>query len=192
MEPNNQWSRRKFSKAIFSLQALVATGALNINMGCVQDEKKQGDVILGKTASKRLQLAMDEIIPASEKMPAASEVGGIDYIIKVLKEYPELIDGFDQVLASLNEISETVEDDDFENLNRPSRIAVLQKFEKQKPEMFSVLQNFVYESYYINEKVWKLIGYEPYPTMSTGPEMEPFDKSMLERVKQMSSLYIKV
>ena len=81
---------------------------------------------------------------------------------------------------------------DFENLNSASRISVLQKFEKDKPQMFSVLQNFVYESYYINEKVWKLIGYEQYPTISAGPEMEPFDEAMLDRVKQMSSLYIKV
>ena len=192
MNENHQWSRRKFSKAVLSLQALVATGALNINMGCAPEEKKQGDAILGEIARKRIQLAMDEIIPASGKMPAASEVGGIDYILKVLKGYPELIDPFDKMLFTLNELSKTTENDNFENLDSPSRIGVLQKFEKEETQMFAVLQNFVYESYYINEKVWELIGYEPYPTNSAGPEMEAFDESMLDRVKQMSSLYIKI
>ena len=192
MQSNSQWSRRKFSKAVLSLQALVATGALNINMGCASDEKKQGDNLLGTTAQQRLKLAMDEIIPASEKMPSASEVGGIDYILKVLKGYPELIDPFEKVLFNLNELSKSTVNDNFENLNSTSRVTVLQKFEKEQSQMFAVLQNFVYEGYYINEKVWKLIGYEPYPTMAAGPEMEPFDETMLDRVKQMSSTYIKV
>ncbi len=192
MKENTQWSRRKFSKAVLSLQALIATGALNLNMGCAPDGKKQGDAILGETAKMRLQLAMDEIIPASGKMPAASEVDGISYIIKVLKGYPELSAAFNEVLDTLNELSKITEKDNFENLNTASRIAVLQKFEKDEPQMFSVLQNFVYESYYINEKVWKLIGYEPYPTMSAGPEMEPFDEALLQRVKQMSATYLKV
>ena len=192
MKQNNQWSRRKFSKAVLSLQALVATGALNINMGCASEEKKPGEALLGVQARRRLQLAMDEIIPASEKMPSASEVGGIDYILKVLKGYPELIEPFDKMLFTLNELSKNTENDDFESLNSDSRIAVLKQFEKDQPQMFSVLQNFVYESYYINEKVWNLIGYEPYPTASAGPKMEPFDEAMLDRVKQMSSLYIKV
>ena len=192
MEENNQWSRRKFSKAVLSLQALVTTGILNVNLGCAPEEKKPGEALLGATARRRLRLAMDEIIPASGKMPAASEVNGIDYILKVLKGFSELMDPFDKMLLTMNELSKSSENDDFENLNSESRIAVLQKFEKEQPQMFSVLQNFVYESYYINEKVWKLIGYEPYPTASAGPDMEPFDEAMLDRVKQMSTSYIKV
>ena len=192
MEKSSQWSRRKFSKAILSLQALVATGALNINTACASEEKKPGEALLGETALQRLQLAMDEIIPASGKMPSAAEVGGIDYILKVLKGYPELVDPFDKMLFTLNELSKNTENEDFESLNSDSRIAVLKQFEKDQPQMFSVLQNFVYEAYYINETVWKLIGYEPYPTMAAGPEMEPFDEAMLDRVKQMSSTYIKV
>jgi hypothetical protein len=54
-----------------------------------------------------------------------------------------------------------------------------------------VLVNFVYEGYYINEKVWELIGYEPYPTLSAGPEMEPFNEQLLDRVKQTPALYKK-
>ena len=192
MEKSSQWSRRKFSKAILSLQALVATGALNINAGCVSEKKSNDSALLDTTAQNRLKLAMDEIIPASGNMPSASEVDGIDYILKVLKGYPELIEPFDKMLFTLNELSKSIENTDFEKLNNASRIAVLQQFEKDQPQMFSVLQNFVYESYYINEKVWKLIGYEPYPTSSAGPQMEPFDEAMLDRVKQMSSLYIRV
>ena len=62
------------------------SGALGINTGCASDGKKDQIQPLGKAAQKRLLLAMDEIIPASEKMPAASEVGALEYILKVLAD----------------------------------------------------------------------------------------------------------
>ena len=192
MEEKTTWSRRKFSKAILSLQALVATGVFNLSSGCKADGQSSQDGILGAIGQNRLQLAMDEIIPSSDTMPSASEVDGINYILKVLDGYPDLLDAFNELLIALNELSNTTKSDNFENLDSDSRIALLKRYEKEQPEKFYVLLNFVYESYYINEKVWKLIGYEPYPTMSAGPKMRPFDKAMLERVKQMSSTYFKV
>ena len=191
MQANNNWSRRKFSKAVLSLQALIVSGALGINAGCASDGKKDQIQPLGKATRKRLLLAMDEIIPASNKMPAASEVGTLEYILKVLEGYPEFLSAFEEILTHLNDFSNITADQDFENLSSDSRISVLQQFEKDQPDSFSVLLNFVYEGYYINEKVWALIGYEPYPTMSAGPKMEAFDESMLERVKKMTEFYIK-
>ena len=189
MENTNLWSRRKFSKAALSFQVLIASGILNIPIAC----SPKGDTrVLGLSLQKLLKLVMDEIIPSSDNMPAASEIGGIEYILNVLNEYPDLLVGFKQLLTTLKDQSRASTNDEFENLNSDSRIAVLKQFEKEQSDMFSVLRDFVYESYYINEKVWKLIGYEPYPTLSTGPEMEPFDEAILERVKQMSSFYLNV
>ena len=192
MKENKSWSRRKFSKALLSLQALVATGAYSITSGCKSDGSRSEDGILGKIGRQRLQLAMDEIIPRSGNMPSASEVDGISYILNVLDGYPNLLDAFNEMMINLNDLSNTAKNHDFENLESDSRILVLKRYEQEQPEKFSVLVNFVYESYYINEKVWELIGYEPYPTMSAGPKMKPFDEAMLERVKRMSSTYFKV
>jgi hypothetical protein len=192
MKENNKWSRRKFSKAALSLQVLITSGLINIPVGCAPKNETTEDGTLGLPLQKLLQLAMDEIIPRHKNMPAASEVGGIEYILNVLKEYPDLLAGFKQLLTTLRERSKDSTNDEFENLNKDSRILVLKQFEKDQPDMFSVLQNFVFEGYYINEEVWKLIGYEPFPTLSAGPEMEPFDEAILERVKQMSSFYLNV
>ena len=192
MENKNEWSRRKFSKAVLSLQALITTGALGINIGCGSKEKKSEGELLDHTSKERLRLAMDEIIPASGKMPAASEVGTMEYILKVLDGYPDLLEGFNDLLSRLNETSINTANNDFESLDSTSRILVLKKFEKDEPKMFAVLRDFVYEGYYINEKVWKLIGYEPYPTMAAGPEMDPFDEAMLDRVRKMTSFYLNV
>ena len=185
------WSRRRFSKAIVSLQAVVAAGVLNIPIGCTNETVTNGE-ILTSSQENLLKAAMDEIIPKSENMPSASQVGGIEYILSVIEEYPELIEGFRQVLTKLKEHSKAMAHAEFEKLDNQSRIETLKKFEQVQPDLFKVLKNFVYESYYINEKVWKLIGYEPYPTLSAGPEMEPFDERLLDRVKQLPVLYKKV
>jgi len=191
MEHFNLWSRRKFSKTIVSLQALVASGVLNIPIGCTPNKEPGKHQSLSPVQQEILKLAMDEIIPNWDGMPSASEVGGLEYILDVLKEYPDMTGAFAQLLLKLNEQSKKTRNEDFVNLNDQSRIDELKQFEVSQPELFDVLKNIVYESYYINEKVWELIGYEPYPTLSAGPKMEPFDEKLLERVKQMPPIYFK-
>ena len=190
MENSNTWSRRKFSRAILSLQALMATGSLAVPLGCIENKTDPKQKLFSPHIQRVLRLAMDEIIPRSDKMPAASEVGGIDYIASVLNEYPDLSEGFKEILKQLDKRGEMADEDGFTALNKRARITVLRLFEKQEPSSFSVLVNFVYESYYINEQVWPLIGYEPYPTNSAGPRMKPFDESSLERIKDIPPFYI--
>lgn len=189
MEENNSWPRRKFSKAVLSMQALIATGVLNIPLGCATKEHTKESKMLSPSLQNLLQFAMDEIIPKSDKMPAVSEVQGIQYILSVFEEHPDFLEGFRQILIALDTQSKSFTNNEFENLKRNARISVLKQFEKEQPRLFSVLRDIAYESYYINENVWKLIGYKPYPTLSAGPEMEPFDEKLLDRVKQLPSLY---
>lgn len=185
------WSRRKFSKAMVSLQLLVGSGAL-ILPACSPDTKQSTDKPNDSFDGDRkdiLRLAMDEIIPKSEKMPSASEVGGVDYILGVFEEYTDLLPAFNQVLDALNAQSHVSNGKDFSSVGMESRINTLKEFEKFKPDLFRVLRDMVYESYYLNEKVWAIIGYEPYPTLQAGPEMEPFNEGLLERVKQLPPFY---
>ena len=191
MEEENLWSRRKFSKAVISLQALVATGTLNTTFSCSSKPDLDETNKFSPSLEQILQFAMDEIIPGTDKMPSASDAQVIQYIYAVLEEYPNLVVGFKQILSELEQQSHSSERASFESLNRGSRVTVLKQYESKKPDSFSVLLNFVYEGYYINEKVWKIIGYEPYPTLSTGPEMEPFNEQLLDRVKQMPAFYKK-
>ncbi len=191
MENKNLWSRRKFSKAALSLQILIGSGLINIPTGCGPKKKSNNGELLSSSFQRILKLAMDDLIPNADDMPAASEVGGVEYILNILKENPDLVSSFQYVLSQLDNHSVDSKNDDFEELNKKARIGVLNQYENDQPELFNVLKDFVYESYYINEKVWELIGYEPYPTLSTGPEMEPFDEKLLERVKQMPPFYTK-
>jgi hypothetical protein len=133
---------------------------------------------------------MDQIVPASDTMPSASSVGGVEYILSVLESYPDLIASMVEILNNLEQLTQKTHQKNFVDVSSEQRIQILSAYESTHPELFSILRNFVYESYYVNEKVWKLIGYEPHPTLSAGPEMEPFDPGLLERVKKLPQSYI--
>ena len=80
----------------------------------------------------------------------------------------------------------------FSDISKDERIDILRNLEQTEPELFKVLKDFTYESYYTNETVYELIKYEPHPTGTLGPEMEPFDERLLDRVKKMPPMYTKI
>ena len=187
MKNHNLWSRRKFSKAAVSAQLLFGSGLMNIAVGCTRNETTTA--LSNESNRTILKFVMDEIIPGTDTMPAASEIGGIEYIFKVLNKYHDIKPSFMQILIDINQESKLSNNADFINLEKHSRIDLLKQYENSQPERFQVLVNFVYESYYINEEIWKLIEYVPYPTLSSGPEMDPFDPSLLHRVKNIPPFY---
>lgn len=191
MENYKNWSRRKFSKAVVSAQLLLASGALTIPLAC--KSKEQGSEAEFNPAQKEtLELAMDEIIPANEKMPSASQIGSLEYVKGIIEELPELSPLFHGLIEEIESQSQLISGTGFATLNRKERINVLQSIEKSSPELFKTLKDFTYESYYTNEKIYSLINYDPHPTGTAGPEMDPFDDTLLDRVKTLPPIYIKI
>jgi len=188
MKTNQSWSRRRFSKAVISAQLLLASGSLSLPLSCLDLKNTKANGLLTTSELETLKFAMDGIIPSNTKMPSASEVGGIDYILKILEEFPDLQPLFSHLLESLEDKSNS----SFAKLNSSEQTEVLKQLEQSEPELFKVLLDFTYESYYTNEKIYKLIGYEPNPTGSLGPSMEPFDESLLDRVKHLPPMYTKI
>jgi hypothetical protein len=192
MTKKKVWSRRQFSKAIISAQVLLASGALTFPIACNIDKKVKENVLFLDSELETLKYAMDEIIPANNKMPSASEVEGVKYILNVLDELPELLPVFQSLLSNLEDKSREKSNKNFISLNKIDRVKVLESLEKTSSDLFAVIKNFTYESYYTNSKVYELIGYEPHPTGTMGPKMEPFDEKLLDRVKAMPPMYTKV
>lgn len=188
----NNWSRRKFTKAVISAQALLASGVLTLPMACAESNKSEGDTPLDKLQQETLKFAMDEIIPANDKMPSASETGGVNYVLKILGELPDLSPLFISLTAKIEGQSLQQSSSAFSKINSEERITVLTTIEQTEPALFKVLKDFTYESYYTNDAVYELISYEPHPTGTTGPEMEPFDEQLLDRVKNIPAMYTKI
>ena len=188
MKANQTWSRRHFSKAVISAQLLLASGAFTLPLACAKTKNSETDSVLDNSQQETLKLAMDEIIPANNKMPSASEAGGVTYILGIVAELPDLLPLFEAVIGQIDDMS----NDNFSKISSEIRVTILKTLEDTKPELFKVLKDFTYESYYTNETVFKLIGYELHPTGTMGPKMEPFDDSLLDRVKNLPPMYIKI
>jgi Gluconate 2-dehydrogenase subunit 3 len=132
-----------------------------------------------------LRAAMDEIIPARDGMPAASEIGGVAYLERIAAGDADVAKELHEALRRLQGVSEQP----FDQLEQDARVAALKKWEAQDANQFAKLRDYVYEAYYTQPPVWKLIGYEFYSTDHKGPHMEPFDESILDGVRKMPKLY---
>lgn len=188
MKQGNTWSRRQFSKAVISAQLLLASGVLSL--ACADDKKLKS--LLSDSASNTLKYAMDEIIPTNDTMPSAGQVGGVEYVLDILEELQDLRPLFQRLLDEIESQSLGSFNSGFADLTTANRVRVLQDFEQSHPQLFGILKNFTYEAYYTNEKVFPLIGYEPHPTGTSGPDMDPFDEKLLDRVKAIPPIYTKI
>jgi hypothetical protein len=95
-------------------------------------------------------------------------------------------------LASIEELSQERFQASFLSLSEEKRVAVLAALEKQDRENFGALRDYVYEAYYEQPQVWKLIGYTFYPTYNGGPTPEPFNEEILAEVRKKPKYYREV
>jgi Gluconate 2-dehydrogenase subunit 3 len=189
-----RWTRRKFLESTLK-SSIVAGGALGAGVivpaeGRENPPAQEDTGVLDAGQRKLLRAAMDEIIPAGDGMPAASEVGGVNYLARIARENPQIKHELHKSLGALAALSQKQFGKEFTSLAQPERVEALKKFEAQRPKQnFEKLRDRVYEAYYTQPKIWKQLGYSFYPTDGLGPKMKPFDPSSLDRVRKMGKLY---
>jgi hypothetical protein len=126
-------------------------------------------------------------------MPTASQAGTIKYLEQLIHEVPALHQAVKRILTDLAEISHQQFQKDFVSLPPEQRISVLQYLERQSSQdIFPVLRDAVYEAYYTQTQIWKLIGYEFHATNLHGPQMKSFDESVLAEVRKKAKFYREV
>lgn len=136
-----------------------------------------------------LTAVMDEILPAEEGMPSASEAGVLDYFRLLAREVSDLPQMLSGHLERIEAAAKERFGRPFSVLARIDKIATMEHVEDADPTLFEELPTLVYEAYYVQPMVWDLIGYEPYPTGGGGPPLDPFDETMLARVAGLPPLY---
>ena len=190
-----KWTRRKFLETGLKGSVIVGAGAVGAatRSSLISAERNQPpDSPFGRGNRETLRAAMDEIIPASDGMPAASEAGGVEYLERVARETPRIRKNLVTALSALEKSSQKHSRTAFASLPRETRVEALKDFEIESPQDFATLRDLVYESYYTQPKIWKLIGYEFHPTNQSGPRMKPFDDAVLANVRKMPKLYREV
>jgi hypothetical protein len=144
---------------------------------------------LAQNTRNTLQTVMDLMIPASDGMPSASEAGGLTYLERLIQRDKDAADEIAKALAVADAFSERAFQKPFGDLERSNQVAVLKEMENSALGVFDTLRAYVYESYYEQPAIWKLIGYELYPTDHPGPHLAPFDDSLVANVRKMPKLY---
>lgn len=140
-----------------------------------------------------LRAALDEIIPAADGMPSASEAGGAKYLEELCRRDPAVYKLLARSLAALEKASRRQSGKSFAQLERAERVKALAQLEKTAPaRLFVTLRDFTYESYYTQPRAWKLIGYEFHPTDGAGPTLQPFDESVLAQARKKPRYYREV
>jgi hypothetical protein len=184
----------KLSRRRFLETTLASSAALNVAASAVRSPTPERPASVGLDSKKResLRAAMDQIIPAGDGMPAASEVGGLDYLERLSAAEPQIRADLETALDALRQLSKSRFKADFPALPPSQQVTILSALEARSPGDFVKLRDHVYEAYYIQPSVWKLIGYDFHPTNQQGPAMKPFDESVLDKVRRMPRLYREV
>jgi hypothetical protein len=159
------WTRREFigSTAGASLVTHILPAAANTPAD------------IDAATKERLRAIMDEIIPRSGDMPSASEAGALTYLSALYRSEPEFAA---EILAAFGQVDKA-----------SSPLEALKQFEKENPAQFVIIRDFVYEAYYTQPQVWKLMGYEFHATDRRGPHMKPFDEAVIAKVRTKPKSY---
>jgi Gluconate 2-dehydrogenase subunit 3 len=203
-----KWSRRKFLEAGV-VGSIAVGGAGMVRIPAAEPVRppigppvgsKEGTAAQPAAAASSpeaqqrdlLRSTMDEIIPAGDGMPAASEAGGVDYLEKLSASDPKIAKELRGSLAGLDELSQKQFQSAFVALSHEQRVQALTALEQQQAQAFKELRDYVYEAYYEQPQVWKLIDYHLYPTNGGGPTMKPFNEEILAEVRKKPKYYREV
>jgi len=134
-----------------------------------------------------LRLALDELIPAGDGMPAASEVGCPAYLERLARDEREVRVELESALAALERVARPRFGVRFRDLDHRQRVEALTEMEKRAaPEEFERLKGYAVEAYYTRPRVWTLLGYDERARSSSGVWGDP---ALLAPVQRMPRLY---
>jgi len=138
-----------------------------------------------------LRAAADVIIPADGRMPAASDVGSVRYIQQLAAQDRALQALLLEGLVAIGAHAGGTFSAGFDRLSVEQQTDVLAHVEKSNtpPAFFATLRDLVYEAYYTNARVQRLIGYNFRSGRRRTASLPPFDEELVARIRQRMPLY---
>jgi hypothetical protein len=169
-------TRRAFLELAAEQSLAASLAATTLLAACRATADRPSALALDRRSTKMLLVLIDEIIPASDGMPAASRAGTLAYFELLAGTDPGLPETVHRALRAANALA-------------PGSTTIAAKLAETDPALFTRLRTYVYEGYYLQPQVWSLLGYEPYPTGAPGPSMAPFTPTLLQRIRAMPRRY---
>ena len=132
---------------------------------------------------------LDQLIPAGGGFPGAGELGVAQHVGRVAASNSALGHLFEGGLASIESASRHAHSAAFADLTDDQKVQVLRAVEAESPEFFSMLVRHSYAGYYSNPRVTELMGLEARPPQPLGFDLEPFDSSTVEHIKERGKVW---
>ncbi len=143
---------------------------------------------------RTLRAAADVIIPAQGRKPAASGVGAVGYIERIAAANPAVEALLLHGLRAIAAHAQAMQKARFDQLpvDRQTRVLAQVETTDTSATFFGTLRDLVYEAYYTQPRVQKLIRY----SFRSGPRrtapIAAFDEQLLARVRQQKPIYRQV
>lgn len=182
-------TRRAFLELAAEQSLTASLAATALLAACRSTADRSSALGLDGRSLRTLITLIDEIIPASGEMPAASQAGTLAYFELLAGTDPGLSETLHAALRSANALAQVRFGEELASIPSTSRTTIVAALAENEVSLFAGLRTFVYEGYYLQPRIWKLLGYEPYPTSSPGPSMAPFTPAMLQRIRAMPRRY---
>jgi hypothetical protein len=182
-------TRRAFLELAAEQSLTASLAATALLAACRSTADRSSALGLDSRSMRTLITLIDEIIPASGEMPGASQAGTLAYFELLAGTDPSLSQTLHAALRSANALAQARFGKELTSIPSTSRTTIVAALAQSEVSVFAGFRTYVYEGYYLQPEIWKLLGYEPYPTTSQGPSMAPFSPSMLERIRAMPRRY---
>lgn len=144
------------------------------------------NAILSDDQRAMLAAVLNRIIPASDPMPAAGDLGIAGFVESVAAGTTAkrrlLLEGLVQI-----ELAATGRGGSFVSLPEAGQLDALAAVEESSPDFFQELVTQTYRGYYTDETVCADLGYTPPNREDYDPL--PFDESLLEPVRQRGQVW---
>jgi Gluconate 2-dehydrogenase subunit 3 len=148
----------------------------------------------GMAERRTLGAAADVIIPAEGRMPAATAAGVVRYIERVAGTDQRLAGLLLEGLGAIDAQAVATPGRRFDLAGADEQLAIIERIEKTDVPtgFFPALRDLVYEAYYTQSRIQKLLGYNFRSGRRRTAPLEPFDEERLARVRQMAPMYRQV
>jgi hypothetical protein len=181
-EPPTITSRREFSIRCAQLAVAVrcSVGAL------ARLQSAELSAGFGRQELKLLAAAMDEIIPASDRMPSASAAGGVAYLQQLGWQYDSISKDIEALLHLLQKACDEESSIGFADLEGQRRVKLMKGIEKSDARLFASFVAYTYEAYYTRPQVQGLLSCSVPATAGDDVEL------LLAPVRKLPRLYREV
>lgn len=125
-----------------------------------------------------LSAILDRLIPAVDDLPSAGQMSLTSEIVRLAAQQARFNNVFESAIESFSAANPA-----FTSSNGDQQDDAIRSFESSSPELFGALLSISYIVYYKDSRVHARIGWDGRTPQPDGNDMEPWDESVLETMR---------